>query len=370
MLKRPYSPKNLVTRMASKDCTLYSWLSEKVSSQTPYIMSAISQRVQTLTAQDRERCEGYLNLKIFPNLTPEEQLACYSMIFDAEHLRELNKHMQQNKKYNGDEPIFMNTPLSKSICYDKELIDYNAVRRQPETNISKVGNRFVRLDSRIPMCFYHWLEDCFSDSTKAVRIDPTSIYDTMPSQMVLECLIQPPKRDWWSTLNIYNGESKGCSFMLLGNDESKSQDYHDYNVLGIRKLQVSVTRQNHKVRNAGNMQMMIEELTKIYKASNPSMSYAIGRMIHLDTDAMTGTSFRDATLNHIDLAENLYVGDDAYARDDQDLATDHRIQAATARTHLLRVNNIPFESIFKFAYAFFKSKQLVDEWKDAEFSAD
>ena len=368
MLDKPFSPKSLVSRMASMDCTLYGWLREKVADQTPYIMSAISQRAKTLTAQDAERCDGYMNLNMFPNLTPEEQMACYSMVLDAEHLRELNKHMQQNQGYHGDEPIFINTPLYESVHYDNELVDYDAVHRQPETNISRVGNRFVRLDSRIPMCFYHWLEDCFSESEKAVRIDPSVIYDTMPPQMILECLIQPPKRDWWNTLNIYNGESKGCSFMLLGNDVNNIQDYQDYNVLGIRKLQVSVTRQNHQVRNAGNMQMMIEELTKIYEASDPSKSYMIGRMIHLDTDAMTGTSFKDATLNHIDLAENLYVGDAAYARDNQDLAIDHRIEDAKPRTHLLRVNNIPFESIFKFAYAFFKSKQLVDEWKDAEFA--
>lgn len=356
--------------MASMDCTLNTWLREKVADQTPYIMSAISKRAQTLTVQEMERCEGYLNPTMFPNLTHKEQIACYVIILDAEHLRELNKHMQQNKDYNGDEPIFINTPLSESICYNNELIDYNAIHRQPETNISKVGNRFVRLDSRIPLCFYHWLEDCFSNSTKAVRIDPTAIYDTMPSQMVLECVIQPPKLDWWSTLNIYNEESKGCSFMLIGDDVHYHQDYYDYNVLGIRRLQVSVTRQNGHNRNAGNMQMMIEELTKIYEATDLSKSYMIGRMIHLDTDAMTGTYFKDATLNHIDLAENLYVGDAAYARDNQDLATNHMILDATARTHLLRVNNIPFESIFKFAYAFFKSKQLVDEWKGAEFSAN
>ena len=370
MLDKPFSPKSLVSRMASMDCTLYGWLREKVADQTPYIMSAISQRAKTLTAQDTERCDGYMNLNMFPNLIPKEQMACYSMILDAEHLRELNKHMQQNQGYHGDEPIFINTHLYESVRYDDELVDYNAVHRLPETNISRVGNRFVRLDSRIPMCFYHWLEDCFSESEKAVRIDPSAIYDTMPPQIILECLIQPPKRDWWNTLNIYNGESKGCSFMLLGNDVNNRQDYQDYNVLGIRKLQVSVTRQNHQIRNAGNMQMMIEELTKVYEVSDPSKSYMIGRMIHLDTDATTGISFTDATLNHIDLAENLYVGDAAYARDNQDLAIDHRIEDASARTHLLRVNNIPFVSIFKFAYAFFKSKQLVDEWKDAEFSSN
>ena len=70
---------------------------------------------------------------------------------------------------------------------------------------------------------------------------------------------------------------------------------------------------------------------------------------------------------HIDLAENLYVGEDAFQRDKDDLKNGKMVQKATYRTHLLRVNGIPFESIFKFAYAFFKSKQLVDEWKAAEF---
>ena len=113
--------------------------------------------------------------------------------------------------------------------------------------------------------------------------------------------------------------------------------------------------------------MTIEELTKIFVYNNPQKAFMIGRMIHLDTDAKRGTSFKDAVLNHIDLAENLYVGDDAFQRDDDDLSNGRMVQKATYRTHLLRVNGIPFESIFKVAYAFFKSKQLVDEWKAAEF---
>lgn len=87
MLDKPFSPKSLVSRMASMDCTLYGWLREKVADQTPYIMSAISQQAKTLTAQDAERCEGYMNLNMFPNLTPEEQMACYSMVLDATFAR-------------------------------------------------------------------------------------------------------------------------------------------------------------------------------------------------------------------------------------------------------------------------------------------
>lgn len=368
MLKKPYPPSSVVSLMASKDITLLTFLQEKVKNQVPYIMSAIDERAKKLSEEDYRICEGYLPINAFPNLDMRSQVACYSMILEAEHLRELNRHIKNNQKYSGDEPIFTSQELRNSICYDNELINYDVIKREPNTNISKIGKQYVRLDSRIPICFYHWLEDCFKESSKAVRVDSSEIFKTMPSQMVLECLIQPPKHDWWSTLKIYNGESAGSSFILLGNDiKTNYQDYYDFNVLGIRKLQVSVRRLNASVRNGGNLQMMIEELTKIYETTDKSKSYMIGRMIHLDTDAKTGNSFKDAVLNHIDLAENLYVGEAAYIRDSQDLSKDHHIVDAVPRTHLLRVNDIPFESIFKFAYAFFKSKQLVDEWKAAEF---
>lgn len=368
MLKRPYSPSTVVSMMATKNITLLNFLQEKVNKRVPYIMSAISERTKRLNDEDYRICEDYLSINAFPDLELSEQVACYSMILEAEHLRDLNKHIERNQKYKGNEPIFTNRKLRDSICYDNELINYDVIKREPNTNISKIGKQYVRLDSRIPICFYHWLEDCFKESSKAVRVDSSEIFNTMPSQMVLECLIQPPKHDWWSTLKIYNGESAGSSFILLGNDiKTNYQDYYDFNVLGIRKLQVSVRRLNASVRNGGNLQMMIEELTKIYETTDKSKSYMIGRMIHLDTDAKTGNSFKDAVLNHIDLAENLYVGEAAYIRDSQDLSKDHHIVDAVPRTHLLRVNDIPFESIFKFAYAFFKSKQLVDEWKAAEF---
>lgn len=369
MLKKPCPPSSVVSMMASKNITLLTFLQEKVKKQVPYIMSAIAERVEELSEEDYRMCEGYLSINAFPDLDLSEQVACYSMILEAEHLRELNKHIKNNQKYTGEEPIFANKALRDSICYDNELINYDVIKREQNTNIAKIGSQYVRLDSRIPLCFYHWLEDCFKESSKAVRVDSSEIFNSMPTQMVLECLIQPPKRDWWSTLEIYNGQSAGSSFILLGDDiKTNYQDFYDFNVLGIRKLQVSVRRQNASERNGGNLQMMIEELTKIYEATDKSKSYMIGRMIHLDTDAKTGASFKDAVLNHIDLAENLYIGDAACLRDSQDLSQgDHRVVDAEPRIHLLRVNDIPFESVFKFAYAFFKSKQLVDEWKAAEF---
>ena len=364
---RPFLPSSLISRMSNLNESLLPYLQDRVKREVPSVMSAINYRASRLSDVDFERSEKYLSLNAFPELPKEYQLACYSIIEEAEHLRELKKHIAMNQRYTETEPVFVNQELHDAICYDNELVNYNVIHRLKDTNIAKISNIFYRIDSRIPLVFYHWLEDCFKDSIKAVHICPNEVYNNQPPQMIVECVIQPPKHEWWNTLNIYNGTSTGCSLILLGNDDSNVQDYHDYNTLGIRKLQVSAVRDNAEHRDEGNLKMTIEELTKIFVYNNPQKAFMIGRMIHLDTDAKRGTSFKDAVLNHIDLAENLYVGDDAFQRDNDNLSNGRMVQKATYRTHLLRVNGIPFESIFKFAYAFFKSKQLVDEWKAAEF---
>lgn len=363
-----YSPSQLVSVMTITDKALFLFLQEKVNKKVPSIMNAISKRSREMSTEEKDKCKGYLSIGAFTSLGVDEQLACYSIIIEAEHCRELKRRIRMNQKYKGDEPIFHNEDLQNKIVHDGDLVDYSSLKRIDGKNIIKIGDKYGRIDPRIPMDFFHWLEDCFYDKERSVHVNPYDIYNEIPSQILLECIIQPPKHEWWNTLKIYNGESCGYSSILLGNDISDEQDYHDYNVLGIRKLQVSATRQNAIARGTGNMQIMIEELTKIYECRDSTKSYLIGRMIHLDTDAKTGTPFNNAILNHIDIAENLYIGDTAYNRYNQDLATEHRIEDATYRTHLLRVDNIGFDNIFKFAYAFFKSKKLVDEWKAAEFS--
>lgn len=90
-------------------------------------------------------------------------------------------------------------------------------------------------------------------------------------------------------------------------------------------------------------------------------------MIHLDTDAQVGSNFEDAILNHIDVAFNLYIDEDADKRLGQHLSKGGLVQNATCRTHILRIEGIPFSSIFKLAHSFFKSRTLTDEWMEKEF---
>ena len=98
------------------------------------------------------------------------------------------------------------------------------------------------------------------------------------------------------------------------------------------------------------------------------MVYVIGRMIHHDSNVVIG--IKDAILMHIDLALDLYIDLDADAKMGKTLADCKKVQKATTRTHVLRVDNVSFETLFKFVISFFRSKNLTQEWLDHEFEEE
>ncbi len=108
------------------------------------------------------------------------------------------------------------------------------------------------------------------------------------------------------------------------------------------------------------LSMMIEELP----APDAGNGLMIGRCIHLDTDAKAGSPANAAQVLHLDLAINVYI--DA-ARPKRMTNTLHHGKAedATIRTHLYRIENIPFLALFDFAELFFKSRFLLNEWRSA-----
>jgi len=87
----------------------------------------------------------------------------------------------------------------------------------------------------------------------------------------------------------------------------------------------------------------------------------IGRCIHLDTYAPPGTSQGAARLAHLDLAINVYRGVDRAARIGNTLQHG-KAQDATYRTHLYRIEDVPFPALFAFAALLLKSKTLLGEW--------
>jgi len=168
----------------------------------------------------------------------------------------------------------------------------------------------------------------------------------------------PANPNWWKNLRIWKGNKEGASYILEDcSPKDNLTQYWDFHIKRVRRLDVIAKRSN-----GGNLSMMIEEITDI---DDYGLMY--GRMIHLDTDSPIGTDFDNAVLNHLDLAINIYEKDDARKRGKCNLADGVKTTGASYRTHLLRVENIPFKALLSYAMLFFKSEILTKEWIEDQF---
>lgn len=349
-----------INSLAKQDGDIYAILKNRIwkDNKSNEIIETIAAK---LSKEELELASKYKSVGLFNTGSEQKDLACYWIVLNAEYERELNKQKKICQGYSGEETMFTNNSSLK--IYNGDLIDYSTLDRIKDSNVINLKNGYARIDTRINPCFYNWLDECFKNSDRYVHVDPNTFSISPLKDMILECMINPPQKDWWKNLTIYKGQNKGSRYDLMGNNPNDKDDEYDYNVKKVRRLEVSEAR-----NYSGNLSMMIEELSQFQNQIDPNKQYVVGRMIHLDSDAQIGTPFENAILNHIDLAINLYIDDTALNRLDQDLSKCNKIVNATCRTHLLRVNNIPFKSLFKFAYAFFISKKLVDEWIKEECS--
>ena len=356
----------LVQQLSSTKDPFHS-LQVRLSRMSLHTYKAIEIKKQTMTDAEKINASGYLPLDFFKDLDDMSRLACYCSASDAAYEKDLQQQINECTPYSGEEPIFQNATFKENRI--KDLIKTGFGERKYGTNIFKLKKQWGYYDHRIPVEMYDWIERCFKNNLSRIRVEPNGMYNHCPPEQLLECMVVPPQGKWWKNLKVYNRTHVGCSFILLGNDPSNSADYIDYHRHNVRKLQVVASRKD-SIENGvvkPYLSMLIEELSEFKHPTDPNRLYVIGRMIHLDTDAEIGTPFENAVLKHIDLAYNLYIDNDATIRMNQDLSNGGKVQDATTRTHILRVEDIPFDSIFKFSISFFRSKTLVSEWFSNEF---
>lgn len=324
------------------------------------LLEAIDYRKSILNENDYIISSGYLQTGYFKGHDEQTRSACFCMCIEAGFQKDFNKAVKDCSPYEGNESIFQDSTIRDNRQGD--LVGYRPFDREKSSNIFSTNGQWGYFDRRIPLQMYEWADNCFHDKPCRIRIEPDQLYSKRPPQPVLECMVMPPQYQWWKKLTIFKGTTKGSTYILLGNDSKNVNDYYDFNRLNIRRLEVSVTRKADDY-----ISMMIEELEENVNPLDPSDKYVIGRMIHLDSNAIIGTNFKDAILNHIDLAYNMYTDDKADIRLGQFLC-DGKTESASIRTHIFRLEDIPFCSLFKIANSFFKSKTLVAEWLSNEFT--
>jgi hypothetical protein len=175
----------------------------------------------------------------------------------------------------------------------------------------------------------------------------------LPRQYLMEATMVPANPRWLGDFSLQKGMKDFASYIVQ--DTSPSEDlvqFMDYRMRGIRCLEVRVER-----REDDYLTMMLEELPRP-DAANDLM---VGRSIHLDTRNPVGTPLDQVELSHLDLAINVYKGQTRQARFDQTLQTG-KVVDASFRTHLFRIENARFLSLFQFCEMFFRSRMLVSEW--------
>ncbi|MBY3246032.1 hypothetical protein HFO16_32440 [Rhizobium laguerreae] len=163
----------------------------------------------------------------------------------------------------------------------------------------------------------------------------------------------PARPSWLSNFGLRKGMKDFGSYQLLNRPISDGQaEYWDYDVKMVRRLEVCVER-----REENYLTMMIEELPR----PDDSSGLMIGRCIHLDTRDPAFTPLGEVKMQHLDLAINVYEDEDRKKRFDGSLQNG-RVHDATFRTHLLRIEGIPFSSLFLFSAMFLESEVLIGEW--------
>lgn len=286
----------------------------------------------------------------------EDKLTMTSIYYEAMRKKDYMEIHKKFERYEISQPIFENKKLFKQVR-DNELINYSNFSHVFDSSYVKYENSYFKTDYlRSPLLDY--INAISKKYSIYIRVNPYFITKNTPPRILQEQLIQPLKYDWINRLKLYKGEKIGGYYIIQDlplhegpHSEEEILNYYEYNIKKLRSLDVSAERTNE-----GNLRMMIEELT-----NDTEVGYYRAKMIHLDTDNKVDTSYKDAILNHIDLAVNMY-DENAYKIRQQERLQNGVVEDATMRTHLIRLEKVPFKTLFDLAELFFDSKILLNDW--------
>lgn len=324
----------------------------------------VTLRQAMLTDADKETYRGYLEIGYFPGPDENLRLAWWAFALELTARYEARSIERRCALYRPDQPLFVGAPkLFNEIRTredgsgpDLELINDNAIRSIYSSEVYKVGRGFAKLPPELEPTIPNWAREAYPDAPLFIRLDPTRHFEAEPLHSLTEAAMVPANPHWMETLALFADTSTYAQYDLLGDLNAEGLDaYLDFSVRHVRRLEVRATR-----READYLSMIIEELPQA-DAANGLM---IGRCIHLDTWAPIGSPMKDAQLQHLDLAINVYASGDRALRLSNTLQHGQS-QSANFRTHLLRIEAIPFPALFAFAEMFFRSRSLVSEWMDA-----
>lgn len=336
---------------------------EMIESPNTYnsiIEPSVQFRETLLSSEEENDLSGYLAIGIFAGRSRRERLAAFAMTFDIQHEATRLRLRAQCEPYSKTQQLFQNVPsLFEQIRrrengnQDYELIDLQAVRSVLGSEVYQVGCGFTKLCPFLSPGIVNWTQQQWPSAPTYIRLDPDSYLNAKPFQLLTEATLVPANPRWLADFSLRKGMKKFAAYQLQDRPVSEGHgEYWDYHIRHLRRLEIHVQR-----REDNYLLMLIEELPR---ANDPN-GIMVGRCIHLDTRDPAFTPLGEVKMQHLDLAINVYEGDDRQKRFEQSLQHG-KVQDATFRTHLLRIEGTPFVSLFAFCEMFLESKILLSEW--------
>lgn len=321
---------------------------------------SIQFRETLLSSKEEADLSGYLAIGFFLGQSRRSRLASFAMTFEVQHAADRLSLEAQCELYHKDQLLFQNVPkLFNSIrsrsngTPDYELIDGTVLESVAGSEIYRAGSGFTKLSPFLSPGIVNRMQKEWPRAPTYIRLDADSYFSAEPPQLLVESTLVPANPRWLSNFSLRTGMKDFAAYELQDQSLADSKgEYWDYHVRHLRRLEVRVQR-----RKPDYLSMMIEELPR----PNDTNGLMVGRCIHLDTRDPAFTPLGEVTMQHIDLAINVYAGDDRDKRFQQSLQNG-KVQDATFRTHLLRVEDISFVSLFDLCEMFLQSKILLSEW--------
>jgi hypothetical protein len=349
----------LARECVDADISAYLFLRDRLEERDESTLSVVDFRREFLSVRDEESVMGLLPTGYFSELVDKTRIAAFVVCTELEREISNVSHDRRFEPYHEAQPLFLHLPQYLSAAVNSELLPYEIVGQPRGDGVTKVGSSFLRIEPYLHPTLVSWSRSTFPDLSLFLRLDPYFLRSEEPLLRLLETILIPADPSWWANLNAYPRQPKGSAYLLEPSVDPRDdlQEYWDFHVRHLRRLEVHAIR-----RGPDYFSMMVEGLADLREVNG----FVLGRVIHWDTTEPQGKAVEAANVQHLDLAIHLYRESDAEARMSQNLAHG-RVQDATQRTHLLRIEGIRANAVLAFAHQFFQSKSLLHDWFNDQF---
>jgi len=318
-------------------------------------------RKQLLSARDHEDVRGCLATGLLPDADPERRIASFCVCFELEGCLKEARLRRSCEPYCRTQPLFAAAPSLWSNVRNRdsgvpELLSVIGLQWDASGQIVCLEGTRARIHSRLNPMLCSWLRHEFPAESICIRIDPYTVGpDLKPCQY--EDVLRPADPTWWQQLRVWPGHKRASTYLLQDCDVRENpQKYWEYHARKIERLEVCFQRDT-----SGLLKGTLEEVPR---AGQDDLS--VGLCLHLTSDSAVGTNWDAATMSHVDGAINAYVREDADLRRESSLERG-KVQSATFRTHLFRVDHAPLYTLIPVAIRFFRSGALLGEWLADQF---